>query len=402
MVREKAGSKAFREGIHEVAPKEREATIGSLSFDEVRKVVPRLADEFRTDLEAISNAPERAKQGITEALTKDLEDKVSQAKGIVDAWLIIKEAEIAGLLGADGPSQGLESLDDLYSQSRENPKLGSLRDEEVKRVLPNLENIFRKIHSDIEKKIPEMGVLAAREFVQEKVAILAHELEQARGALTAWFAMLPHKMIPSPGIQHPARATGSVTSDESMTSRYAKAAELLREQTRVSPTGPLERRGTAPLVEGELDIDSSKVTLQNLIATLQTAVQEGPKSGKEFLANIHTQYELFKKAAKIYFELHEAITSRYRGKHLEDALREFRIVGSDLQHLVGGVKSLMYPSPNLKAEMGTANVSIIEDRVKPIKDELDQLWANIGYSVGATPSVWRGSRQFLTNPKKGK
>ncbi|MBI4249999.1 hypothetical protein HY622_00205 [Candidatus Uhrbacteria bacterium] len=402
MPREKAGSKAFVEGVSEAASDRKEYKVGSMSFDEVRKVMPKLADEFRTDTEAIRGAPEQSKRGITDALTKDLRPKVAQAKGVVDAWLIIKEAEVRGLLAGRSFDKEYTSLEQLYSRSAENPKLGSLRDVDVKKVIPNLEALFRVIRSDIAKNLPTMSGEAAEKYLYEKVSVLANELEQAKAVVTAWFSMLPHETYSDAESVSSGRASGSTITDQQTTSVYAKAAELLREQPPSRGTAPLETRGTAPLVEGEFDIDSSKVTLQNLMSTLINTVIRGPATGRGFLQNIEESYGLFQKTVKLYYSLRDAMSLRYRGEQFHDAQREMDSYGNELRHLVGGIKSLMVLSESRKSEIGKANVPIIEDRIKAIKDDLDQVWADIGYSVGTQPSVFRGSRQFLTNPKKGK
>jgi|GEM_PF-4880321 len=402
MSREKAGPEAFVEGTSEAVSDRKEYKVGSMSFDEVRKVIPKLADEFRTDMEAINHAPDQSKRGITDALTNDLRPKVAQAKGIVDAWLIIKEAEVRGLLAGRSFDKEYASVEQLYSRSAENPKLGSMQDADVKKVIPNLEALFRVIRSDIAKNLPTMSGEAAEKYLYEKVSVLANELEQAKAVVAAWFSMLPHEPYFRSESASSLRTAGAAVADQTVSPVYTKAAELLREQPPVRGTARLEARGTAPLVEGEFDIESSKVTFQNLMSTLTSTVIRGPATGRGFLQNVEESYGLFQKTVKLYYSLWDVMALRYRGQEFHDAQREMDSYGNELRHLVGGVKSLTILSESQKLEIGKANVPIVEGRIKAIKDDLDQAWADIGYSVGTQPSVFRGSRQFLTNPKKGK
>lgn len=385
----------------EVAPDEKATRPKALRFEDVRKIVPRLASEFRTDQEAIRSAPELSKRGITESLTKDLREKISQAKGMIDAWLIMKESEVARLSGNAHSGQQHRAFDDEHTQAAEISNLGSLHDSDAEKILPRLENLFQSTQRAIERKFHEGDTKDMDAFVRGQASFLAQELEQAKRILAAWFAMLSDEVGAIPSSKKRARSSGSAITDQEATSVYIKAAELLRGQKPARSTAPLEQHGTAPLVEGEFDIDSGKIVLQNLITTLSTAVIDGPKSGNEFLSNIQKQYEVFEKAADVFFALHTAINARYRGQHLHDATRDLGMSAIDLKHLVGGIKSLMVLSSTLKSEMGTANAKLVEDRMMPIKDKLDQLWVDIDRTIVSVPAVWKGSRRLLPHPKKG-
>lgn len=396
MAREKAKSKAFGEGVIEVPParEKRPETFREkskpISFDVVRKVIPKFEEGLKDALEAIHGASAQSKEGLTQALMKDLERQLLEGKQVLDAYFLARQTELARLQGS-APSAALSSREEAIPVHLRSKDVGSLRPADMQTVIPGFERIFqdnlRAISAVVGQRTPEQ----AGRFIDARVRIVEREFQETKAMVDAYIAASLADVM--------RRRLGSIIVDQPASELHKKAASLLREQ--VPQTAPLGVE-TAPLSSKEQKIDSDIIALEKLIATLGAAVVAGPKVGKGFVKDIQATYKLFEEAVGFYFQLRNDARENYRGQQLNNVLVTLESDGLSLKKLVGGIKSLMVLSESMEKEIGTANMPLVEKVLRELKEDLDQKWADIGMTVGAVPTQWSGSRRLTPNPKTGK